>query len=84
MDVTLEIVPDLASHITAVVTGNYQAAVWLAGLGEDPDISFFATLHSGGPSNYSKYSSGQMDSLIDTWLVPDLGRNPNEVPVWTP
>jgi polar amino acid transport system substrate-binding protein len=29
-------------------------------------------------------ANGQIDSLIDTWLVPDIGRNPNEVPVWTP
>jgi peptide/nickel transport system substrate-binding protein len=66
MDVSLEIVPDLASHITSVVTGNYEAAVWLAALSVDPDISFFATLHSGGPSNYSKYASAAMDSLLDT------------------
>lgn len=73
MDVTLEIVPDLASHITAVVTGNYEAGVWLAGLGVDPDISFFATLHSGGPSNYSKYASDAMDALLED------GRSSNDL-----
>ena len=28
--------------------------------------------------------SGGLDALIETWLVPELGRNPSEVPVWNP
>ena len=27
--------------------------------------------------------SGALDGLIETWLVPELGRNPGDVPVWT-
>lgn len=28
--------------------------------------------------------SGGLGSLIETWLVPELGRNPSDVPVWSP
>lgn len=64
-DVSLEIIPDLATHVTNVILGNYEAAAWLAGLSVDPDISFYAILHSGGASNYSKYSSAAMDAAIE-------------------
>lgn len=65
-DVSVEIIPDLATHVTNVLSGGYEAAAWLAGLSVDPDISFYAILHSQGASNYSNFASDAMDSAIET------------------
>lgn len=65
MDVTIESVPDLTSLITSVITGKYEAAAWLAGISVDADLSFYPMLHTKGASNYSKYSSPEMDAAIE-------------------
>jgi peptide/nickel transport system substrate-binding protein len=65
MDVTIESVPDLTSLITSVLTGKYEAAAWLAGISVDADLTFYPMLHSKGASNYSKYSSPEMDAAIE-------------------
>lgn len=65
MDVTIESVPDLTSLITSVLTGDYEAAAWLAGISVDADLTFYPLLHTKGASNYSKYSSSAMDAAIE-------------------
>jgi polar amino acid transport system substrate-binding protein len=80
LDLPLQLQAEKASNGALVVLGQVN-------VGGDTA----AVLPKGSPNKAAIDSviddmsaSGQMDSLIDTWLVPDLGRNPNEVPVWTP
>jgi peptide/nickel transport system substrate-binding protein len=69
IEAELQMVPDLATYVTDVVTGNYDAVGWLAGSSGDPDTVLYNLLHSGGASNYGKYSNPEMDALLDQGRV---------------
>jgi peptide/nickel transport system substrate-binding protein len=65
-DVELEIVADLASYVTDVVLGNYDAVGWLGTSAGDPDSVVYNQFHTGGASNYEKYSNAAVDAALDT------------------
>ena len=63
-DVNLDVVADISSYINSVITGNYDIAGWLAGSLSDPDIVLYNQFHTGGSSNYMKYSSPALDAAL--------------------
>jgi peptide/nickel transport system substrate-binding protein len=65
IEAELQMVPDLGTYVADVVTGNYDAVGWIAGSTGDPDTVLYNLLHSGGASNYGKYSNPAMDELLD-------------------
>ena len=72
MDVELQIVPDLGTYITDVLTGNYDMLGFVGSSSGDPDTVFYNLLHTGGASNYGKYSNLEMDAALE------LGRQSND------
>ena len=80
LDLPLQLSAEKASNGTLKVLGQVD-------VGGDTA----AVLPKGSPNKASIDTviadldqSGGLDALIETWLVPELGRNPNDVPVWTP
>jgi peptide/nickel transport system substrate-binding protein len=65
VDAELQMVPDLGTYVGDVVSGNYDAVGWIAGSSGDPDSVLYNLLHTGGASNYGKYSNPKMDELLD-------------------
>jgi peptide/nickel transport system substrate-binding protein len=65
MDVDLEIIPDLGTYINDVLTGNYDVLGFLGTSSGDPDTVFYNLLHTGGASNYGKYSNPEMDAALE-------------------
>src|SRR5204863_9130377 len=64
-DVSLEIVADLTTYVTAAITGNYQAIGVVAGSLGDPDSVLYEYFHTGGSYNFMKYSSPVVDEALD-------------------
>jgi len=65
MKVNVEIVPDLSTYVTRTIAGDFQAVGWIYGSFGDPDGVVYNSLHSGGSSNYGKYSNPQVDTLVE-------------------
>ena len=65
MDVQLQILADLSTYVTDVITGAYDAVGWIGGSIGDPDTITYALFHSGGSSNYMKYSNPAVDAALD-------------------
>jgi peptide/nickel transport system substrate-binding protein len=65
MDVELQLVPDLGTYITDVLTGNYDLLGFIGGSTGDPDTVVYNLLHTGGALNYGKYSNPEMDAALE-------------------
>lgn len=69
IDAEIEIVPDLTTYVTRVITGDFDMAGWIGGSFGDPDAITYNLLHSAGRSNYGKFASAEMDALLEAGRV---------------
>ncbi|MGD9704786.1 MAG: ABC transporter substrate-binding protein [Acidimicrobiia bacterium] len=65
IDAELQLVPDLGTYITDVLTGNYDVLGFVGGSIGDPDSVVYNIFHSGGALNYGKYSNPEMDAALE-------------------
>jgi ABC-type transport system substrate-binding protein len=65
IDVTVQVIPDATQFVTQVVLGQYDAASWVGGVTADPDSMLYELFHTGGASNYEKYSDTAMDAALE-------------------
>ena len=65
MEVTLDLGNDLTSYVIKAVSGTFDAIGWLGGSLGDPDSIFYNTFHTGGSSNYMRYSNPTVDAALD-------------------
>ncbi len=63
-DVKLKAI-EAAAEITAMSTGNFEAAIQNWSGRPDPDGNLYTLLHTGGPQNDGHYSNPTVDSLLD-------------------
>lgn len=61
----LVLIPDLGTYINDVVTGNYDMLGFLGGSLGDPDAVTYNLLHTGGSSNFGKYSNPVVDKALE-------------------
>jgi ABC-type transport system substrate-binding protein len=64
-DVTLQIIPDIGTYVASAVSGNYDAIAWIGTAVGDPDTILYNMFHTGGATNYEKYSNPQVDQLLE-------------------
>ncbi|HEY5859010.1 MAG TPA: hypothetical protein VIX62_01835, partial [Actinomycetota bacterium] len=72
IDAELQLVPDLGTYITDVLTGNYDVLAYIGGSVGDPDSIVYNLFHTGGATNYGKYSNPEMDAALES------GRSSND------
>lgn len=65
MDVELQLIPDVGSYVTDVVTGNYDVLGFVGGSLGDPDTVLYHIFHSTGSYNFGRYSSPAVDAALD-------------------
>lgn len=65
MDVELQLIPDVGSYVTDVVTGNYDALGFVGGSLGDPDSVLYSIFHSTGSYNFGRYSNPVVDAALD-------------------
>jgi ABC-type transport system substrate-binding protein len=64
-DVDLQIIPDLGTYVASALAGDYDAMTWIGGSVGDPDTILYNMFHTGGATNYTKYSNPEVDKLLD-------------------
>ena len=72
IDAELQLVPDLGTYITDVLTGNYDLLGFVGNSIGDPDTIVYTLFHTSGAMNYGRYSNPEMDAALET------GRSSND------
>ena len=65
IDAELQLEADLSTYVVQGVTGDFDMIGWLGGSIGDPDTTLYNLFHTGGSSNYGKYSNPRVDELLD-------------------
>ena len=65
VDAELQLIPDIGTYVTDIITGNYDV-IGAVGLSVgDPDLLTYNLFHTGGSTNYGQYSSAEMDAALE-------------------
>lgn len=75
MDVELQLLADVGTYVTELITGNYDALGFIGASVGDPDTVLYNIFHSTGALNYGHYSNPAVDAALDE------GRASNDVSV---
>ena len=72
VDAELQLIPDIGTYVTDIITGNYDMIAAVGGSTGDPDLLTYNLFHTGGATNYGGYTSPEMDAALEQGRHADV------------